>query len=605
MRKSLTTLGVMAIAVVLATSAFAVNRGVSFHPIGFIEDPGPYPASQVYNMNPQGTIFMVTPTPWGNYCVMYTMEDGWGTHVGEASGLCHIASDGTIMGDGYDYDTGVDGPGIWTGEFGVWDYVDAPVGSEPCGSSQNGFFGMADDGSYATGLNWYGCSSTSAWTYNAATDTSVALPIMETVPGEGGARGNDVNSHGDVVGWNTMLFGNWRGAEWVDGVGSFIDGQGTIEPMICVDSGNYCTHNGSDPIRGCPEYVDDASCNNGGFCDLAGIECLAGVCTGGVNAGLSCSGYWNCPGSCTQGSNVGANCTSDSSCPGTCEGGENPGDSCTSDYSCPDTIVCVDNPAWTPEAYKGEALANNDAGYAMGENFGESSYDYGDPNYDPTLWASGYVRNPDGSFTQVGVPEGASPYDSWTMLEMSDAGDVVVGRYGWWIYSFPTMWIRGAGSFDFQWFLVSQGLDELWFWYLSSLNDVSADGNIVAGTGSNPDNWSEGFIVDMTKISVCHAPGGDMSKARTLTIDRHSIADHVGHGDFVGTCEFAASGANSRSVSDLRPSRPGDVTSPDSNSVIRTEEEARAAGMLVGNTPATEQTGRTGARTGVRAVKSR
>ena len=69
-------------------------------------------------MNPQGTIFMVTPTPYGNYCVMYTMEGGWGTEIGEASGLCHIAEDGTIMGDGYDYNTGIDAPGIWTGEFG-------------------------------------------------------------------------------------------------------------------------------------------------------------------------------------------------------------------------------------------------------------------------------------------------------------------------------------------------------------------------------------------------------------------------------------------------------------------------------------------------------
>jgi hypothetical protein len=53
----------VALAAVLVTSAFAGDRGVTFTPIGFIDDPGPYPASQVYNMNPQGTIFMVTPTP--------------------------------------------------------------------------------------------------------------------------------------------------------------------------------------------------------------------------------------------------------------------------------------------------------------------------------------------------------------------------------------------------------------------------------------------------------------------------------------------------------------------------------------------------------------
>jgi hypothetical protein len=577
MRKSLTTLGVVAIAVILSTSAFAANRGVSFHPIGFIEDPGPYPASQIYNMNPQGTVFMVTPTPWGNYCVMYTMEGGWGTHVGEASGLCHIAADGTIMGDGYDYDTGIDGPGIWTGEFGVWDYVDAPVGSEPCGSSQNGFFGMSDNGMWATGLNWYGCSSTSAWTYNAMDDASVALPIMETVEGEGGARGNDVNSSGDVVGWNKMLFGSWRGAEWVDGVPSFVDGQGVIEPKICIDSGNYCTFNGDDPVRGCPEYVND------GYCDKTGVACVDGYCVGGPSAGNTCTSDWYCKGTCV---------------------GPAAGEECSSDYYCPDTEVCVANPAWVPEAYKGEALANTDTGYIAGQFYGENSVSWDHPDYDWTLPASGYLRNPDGSFEKIAPPPGGFEGDSWTVIEVSEAGDVVVGRYGWWIYSYPTMWIRGAGSFDFQWFLVSQGLDELWFWYLQSLNDVSADGNIVAGTGGNPDGWSEGFIVDMTKIAVCHAPGGDMSKARTLTISRGSVADHVGHGDFVGTCEFAASGANSRSASEFRPGRPADTRSADTNSVIRTEEEARAMGQYIG-APSVEQSGRTAPRTGVRAVKSR
>ena len=213
-------------------------------------------------------------------------------------------------------------------------------GSEPCGSSQNGFFGMADDGSYATGLNWYGCASTSAWTYNAATNTSVALPIMESVPGEGGARGNDVNSHGARRRLEQDALAAAGAAP--SGLTASAPSSTAWAPssrMICVDSGDYCCSTVATDPR-CPEYVDDASCNNGGFCDLAGIECLAGICTGGVNAGLTCSGYWNCPGSCTQGATSAPTAPPTTPAPAPARAARTRR-SCTSDYSCPDTVVCV------------------------------------------------------------------------------------------------------------------------------------------------------------------------------------------------------------------------------------------------------------------------
>ena len=95
MRKSLLTLGVVAVVALLATSTFAANRGVEFTGIGFIDDPGPWPASTIYSISPDGQTFMANPSAWGNFCVMYTLEEGWGTRVGSAgSGRRDRVSDG-------------------------------------------------------------------------------------------------------------------------------------------------------------------------------------------------------------------------------------------------------------------------------------------------------------------------------------------------------------------------------------------------------------------------------------------------------------------------------------------------------------------------------
>jgi hypothetical protein len=80
------------------------------------------------------------------------------------------------------------------------------------------------------------------------------------------------------------------------------------------------------------------------------------------------------------------------------------------------------------------------------------------------------------------------------------------------------------------------------------VNAVSADGTKIAGYGFNPDGWQEGFVVDISKLWVCHTPPGDPEGARTLGVELEGLADHVAHGDFLGTCEFQASGALSRAV---------------------------------------------------------
>jgi hypothetical protein len=364
-------------------------------------------------------------------------------------------------------------------------------------------------------------------------------------------RLNDItNDGGKAVGWNTSLCGGWRGAKTEGDDYNWIDGLGDLQRKFCT-SGDPCCGNND-----CPEFVN-------AYCDE---QCNDGFCGAGPNEGMECTSNWQCDGYCVNGPNDGMECTSS--------------------YYCPDVPACIDNPEWDPmaiEDYKGEGYkVTPDGNYTLGFEYGQSPYHWSDPLYDWTLFSSAYVQNPDGSFSQVAPPPGGLEGDSWTPLAMSDSGDVVVGRYGWWIYSFPTIWTKYTGTLDFQYFLVSQGLDELWFWYLASLNAVSADGRTVAGYGTNYENpdcplqngCQEGFVVDMNKVKVCHKPG---DHERTLTIALESAGDHIDHGDFLGTCEFMNSGGRSRAA-DLHRPRPAatmDSAPPaDSNPIFPSREDA-------------------------------
>ena len=510
MRKSLVLLGLAALAVVLATSAFAENRGVRFTGIGFLEDPGPWPASVVWDMNPQGTVFLVSPNYFGNYCMIWTRENGWGTWIGESTNYCRISADGTIMGTGLypGSDPAYASAGTWAGAADVWNPIPFPADYAPCDSPGITLYDIGGNGAYATGLTWSGCSTARAFRYDKATNTTVNLGS----PTGKNSRGNGISNDGrTVVGWSEMLEGTWRGARWDNGTWSWVDGQGNIDPKACNVTGKSCTYNDDDPKYGCPdEFVDDASCQNMG-------DCQGDVCVGGVNAGNTCSGYWDCGGSCV--------------------GGPDDGAYCYDNWACRDTEVCVPNPAWSNAAYKGEARDVSDSGHVVGTNFG----------YDWPAWTSAWRQNPNGSFTEI--PTAPTFPEAWEPARISEDGKTVVGMIGnpWW-GSIPAFWNEGTGTVDLQLFLVQQGLDELYFWYLTQLNDVSADGKVMAGKGYNPDGWQEGFVVDLNKLWVCHAPPGHPENARTLAVEFGSVGDHLAHGDFLGTCEFLNSGGLSRAA---------------------------------------------------------
>ena len=125
MRKCLVVLGVAVVAVLLTTSAFAQSRGVRFTPIGFIDPPGNFPASNVLAMNTQGTVFVASPDYRNGYAVLWTKEGGWGTQIGSMAPYIRLSEDGTIMSNGIypGSNPAYAWPGTWLGTTDSWEPI--------------------------------------------------------------------------------------------------------------------------------------------------------------------------------------------------------------------------------------------------------------------------------------------------------------------------------------------------------------------------------------------------------------------------------------------------------------------------------------------------
>jgi hypothetical protein len=204
MRKGLALLGVAAAAVLLANSAFAANRGVSFTGVGFISGPlcvaGPnagqpctvnadcpssrcqVPASSVWDMNADGTLFLVSPASAGTYAVYWTPEGGWGDLIGNASSYQLSPSGNTVMANGIfpGSNPAFLWPGTWSGTVDSWSPLPSDPGYSPCGSSRFSQFDMSGEGDFVTGLTWQGCSFAQGFLWDKATNTSIGLGRYNT-----------------------------------------------------------------------------------------------------------------------------------------------------------------------------------------------------------------------------------------------------------------------------------------------------------------------------------------------------------------------------------------------------------------------------------------
>ncbi len=53
---------------------------------------------------------------------------------------------------------------------------------------------------------------------------------------------------------------------------------------------------------------------------------------------------------------------------------------------------------------------------------------------------------------------------------------------------------------------------------------------------SAPAGAEAGEAADGDKVTVCHLPGGDAEKGRSLAVGAEALADHLAHGDLEGAC---------------------------------------------------------------------
>ncbi len=162
--------------------------------------------------------------------------------------------------------------------------------------------------------------------------------------------------------------------------------------------------------------------------------------------------------------------------------------------------------------------------------------------------------NPDGSFDRIPSPP-EFPYIVNPYVISENGTGRRRDRRRLLLRHRPFLWNKDLGTIDFQLFLIGQGLDELYFWYLTSINAISGNGRIVAGQGQNPDGKLEGWIVDINQVLVCRNPeaaagkgeGGDTytdctdgygENCRTMRVDYELVGDP----SELGSCEFKRSG---------------------------------------------------------------
>jgi hypothetical protein len=236
MRKRAITIGVVVLAVVLATTSFAANRGVQFTPVGFVEDPGPFAASTIWDVSADGTKFIAGSMAWGGDCNILSYPDlEWTVVGGNIYNQCLISNDGTkVMADIYDATVGYSRSGVWNGTPDSWSFISEPDDFVPCPSSGLGVKGIGGSADFATGLTWEANCKGRAFLWNGATDVNVNLGAHDGRVG----RGNEVSTDGATIGgWSQGCF-DWRGVRWDDGVSSWVDGQPDAERLACLQSGS-------------------------------------------------------------------------------------------------------------------------------------------------------------------------------------------------------------------------------------------------------------------------------------------------------------------------------------------------------------------------------
>jgi hypothetical protein len=106
------------------------------------------------------------------------------------------------------------------------------------------------------------------------------------------------------------------------------------------------------------------------------------------------------------------------------------------------------------------------------------------------------------------------------------------------------IWTPKLGIVSLKDFLTVQGMrvdDEV---TLAAPISMSASGKRIAGSGFLlPSGTFFGWVLDIPKVTICHAPPGNPNNVHTVQVDfPDSLEDHLAHGDTVGPCSCESDG---------------------------------------------------------------
>ncbi|MCP3981969.1 MAG: hypothetical protein GY716_21915 [bacterium] len=487
MRRASFVLGIVALAAVLATSASAQGRGVEWIELGLYDDISTF----MIDLTPDGSTAGGSQGGLGfaGNCLQWNEVTGY-TFIAESGSVCYMSADGTQWATRVYDDEGFEHMARVVD--GVSTIVNEHADLASCDSFLSGTFGISGDGKTIVGLGWHGTCDANAITSIEDCDAD-------------GESSSDTSSDGDSD-----------------------DDSSAAE---CVPGGTMTLYEGWVPDR-----ANRMNAANFDGSLLVGWQ--------DTEFGSRLGAFW------ANGAEIG-------------------------EWYCPPT----ENP---DDPFCGEALRTNSSGDAVvGTN-------YSSP--DTFGIREGWLKAGTDEIRGTGQLPGAFFLDSGVNVAVAENGKTTGGRFGFGPFSSAVIWTEATGILNVNQFLVDQGLTQPFDgWFLVQVQDISGntdtdgddadsdsaseddDGSSDDGSseesdddndsddtddrmrllvvGNAPDNSDQSVIIDISTVSVCHVdPLDPMAEPRTLTVSWDAMPDHVGHGDFLGTCE-AAGGGFSRAAS--------------------------------------------------------
>jgi uncharacterized membrane protein len=107
------------------------------------------------------------------------------------------------------------------------------------------------------------------------------------------------------------------------------------------------------------------------------------------------------------------------------------------------------------------------------------------------------------------------------------------------------IWTPRLGLMPLKDFLTLQGIRTPDIYSLGIVNAVSANGTRLVGSGILlPNGTQVGWILDINRVKVCHAPQSSPGKTYTMTVSfPEGMDEHLAHGDTFGPCPRALNGS--------------------------------------------------------------